>query len=153
MNNLSVRQNSVIDSYFSNGFDKHKALIDAGYKEKNINQAVYSFYNNPKIADEIRKRTERISAQCDFTVLQIQKELWKNHLLAIEEKKIADSNSALRLLGQTIGAFTEKVEINDTASLSDILKKVERMELEGIKTVNSGESKPKVEGVDPIRPH
>jgi phage terminase small subunit len=129
MNNLTVKQNSVIDNYFTNGFDKRKALIDAGYKEKNISQSVYSFFKNDKVIKAIEERQARLSATCDITVSEIQKELWKNHLFAISLKKIADSNKALHLLGQTIGAFTEQIELKDSNSLAEILEMVERMEL------------------------
>lgn len=137
MNKPNDRQLNAINNYFSNGFDKKKALLDAGYKEKNIGQAVYSFFKSKSVQLEIQKRQEELKAISTIDASRVQEELWTIYQLSKAEKKYSDANRALQLLGQSIGAFTEKIEVNETG-LSEVLKRVEQWEKDKKKGIESG---------------
>lgn len=54
---LSFRQKQAVENYLSNGGNKDKAALDAGYSHRQCARLVF---NNPKVVKEIERRKEQI---------------------------------------------------------------------------------------------
>ena len=116
MAKLQPKQQTVINEYFNNGFDKKEALISAGYSTNNINQSIYNFFKSLAVQEEISARQSEIAEKGTVSTVVLQKHLWKVYDDAMALKKLSDA----------------KLEIDEKTSFSDIMRKVEELESAGV---------------------
>lgn len=111
---------------------KHKAFADNYLRdpERNPSRAYLKVYakakqstadvnasrllKNAKILEYIQKFEEKVTEKTVITAEFLLERLRRNDDLAVEQKKLNDSNRALELMGKLRGLFIDKIETKDT---------------------------------------
>ena len=134
MATLNVMQKKFVELYMSNGNNAKEACINAGYSEKNSSSIAHQLLQKEHIKQAIEECRTKIAEQIDIDVDWIQKELIENVKLAREAGKFTDSNTAIKMIGELIGAFQQNndkgITINVLELLGNIKNDAEVIELE-----------------------
>lgn len=124
MTKLNDKQKQFVKEYFNNGFNARNAAVVAGYSEKTADSIGCQLLRKPHIKKYINDIQKQLANEVEIDVERLTKEFWANHLLARDCKKFSDSNNALKMIGQIIGAFGAETEIHNEINMLEMLGRV-----------------------------
>lgn len=101
---MPPRQQRFVEEYLVDS-NATQAAIRAGYSRKTAYSQGHRLLKNAEVADAVREGRTRIAEKAELNSAWVVAEAKKNHEDAIRRGRIADSNRALDLIGQLIGAF------------------------------------------------
>ena len=138
---LTAKESKFIDEYLID-LNATQAAIRAGYSQKTAKEIGYENLTKPHIAEEIKKRQEKLQEKTQITqewVINRLKLLSDYNAETIEvpfgsgdnaiiQKRMRDAAVATRnteLLGKHLGLFTEKVEHSGEIDINSNLTPIE----------------------------
>ena len=121
---ISKQQKAFITYYFNNGLNATKAAIDAGYSEKSAMSIGCMLLKKPHIAAKIEELKQEIADKIEIDVEWLQNELVTNVHAARNDGKYADSNNAIKMIGELIGAFQKEKDSGITVNVLELLGNV-----------------------------
>jgi phage terminase small subunit len=137
MSELTAKQKAFIEELPKNQWNGTKAAIAAGYSAKNAGVMAHRLLKNPKIAEELAKRTAEIVSKTDVEVGEIIAALCT---IAFGGRATnSDRLRALDLLGRYKGIFSEK-RIIETVERQRELTEAEEEEARRLAAIRLRES-------------
>ena len=131
MAKLTEQQLRFIELYMSNGMNTAKAAKDAGYSQKNAASIGCMLLRKPHVIAKIEEVQQQIAEKIDVDVELIQDQLVENVKLARKAGRFTDSNTAIKLIGELIGAFQQDTGSQVTVNILELLGKVDRRDEKG----------------------
>ena len=110
MSKLTMKQKRFCDLVLS-GSNYTQAAKDAGFSAKNANSYGTELINKPCVAKYIEEKQAKIADELNIKAVDIQRRVLQ---IAKTADKANDRLTAERLLGQSIGLFSDATNIHNT---------------------------------------
>lgn len=120
---LTAKQQRFVEEYMVD-LNATQAAIRAGYSEKTAHAIGQENLRKPTIAEEVKKRQEKLGEKAEITAEWVLMELVENHKMAREIGEIPASNKALELIGKHKGMFKDKLELSGGLSVEQVLESI-----------------------------
>jgi hypothetical protein len=126
MAKLTQQQKKFVELYMSNGMNVRESAVGAGYSEKSATAIGCMLLKKPHVIEAINSIKQQIAEKIDVDVDWIKDELIKNVELARKANRFTDSNTAIKLIGELIGAFQQEGKEGITINVLELLGKIDK---------------------------
>ena len=117
--------------YYCITLNATQAAIQAGYSKASAMKMGSFLKNTPIVRAEIAKNMAKVGSRIDITVERVLEMLIANHDAAFAKGDHSACNQALKMLGQHLAMYTERVDMRVTTSHAALIMKAQtRVEAE-----------------------
>lgn len=120
------QQIAFITEYIKNGNNATKAAVSAGYSEKSAVVQGSMLLKKPHIMQKIAEVKQQIAEEIDIDVEWLKEQLIINVKSARKAGKYADSNAAIKMIGELIGEFQKEKTDGITVNVLELLGNIEK---------------------------
>lgn len=116
-NGLTEKQRRFVDIYTDQTkpetfVNATKAFIAAGYSVNGANDNACATLAKPKVKAYLLSKRQKTAENSTITLERLDRELWAYLDACKTAKDFTNQGKALQLIGQRIGAYTQKIETN-----------------------------------------
>lgn len=129
---ITEKQKQAVDNYFSNGFNKFKAMVDAGYAVSTARARATDLFNLPWVKEYAEERRQKLESEAICTQRELLEALTKiirreqedTEVLPDGQKikhqiKTSEQIRAIEKMAKYFGM--DKIEINQTMTVETLV--------------------------------
>lgn len=124
MKKISDRHKSVIDIYITNGMNKTKAIIDAGYSEKYAHKNTTEIFSRLEVQDYLEKQRSKLQKKFEVTKEKLGNILMNRVLLFEQMQELGQKE---KLTPQEYDKYTRLMSILKASDANKAIDQLSKM--------------------------